>query len=147
MARTLDLTPTWAGLMPALIALLQDGTAEGQKTAREELARLARGMDSANAAARSEEAAALARAQEAAADLKAAHARGMAEGAAAALAAVSEALDMGRACLGAYPPADLAPGIALGAVKLRGTARDLRDSLSGLVEALDKAAADLKGGN
>lgn len=70
--------------MPALIALLQDGTAEGQNTAREELARLARGMDSVNAAARSEEAAALARSEEAAADLKAAHARGMAEGAAAA---------------------------------------------------------------
>lgn len=144
MARTLDLTPTWAGLMPALIALLQDGTAEGQKTAREELARLARGMDSANAAARSEEAAALARAQEAAADLKAAHARGMAEGAAAALAAVSEALDMARACLAAYPARDILAETAPG--KLRGTGRDLRDSLSGLVEALDKAA-DLKGGN
>lgn len=145
MARTLDLTPTWAGLMPALIALLQDGTAEGQKTAREELARLAGGMDSANAAAaRVQKAAALARAQEAAADLKAAHARGMAEGAAAALAAVSEALDTARACLGAYPPADLER--QKGGAQWRGTARDLRDSLSGLVEALDKAA-DLKGGN
>lgn len=54
MARTLDLTLTWEELMPALIVLLQDSMAEGQKIAREELARLARGMDSVNAKAREE---------------------------------------------------------------------------------------------
>ncbi len=52
MTRTVDLTPTWAGLMPALLAVLRDGTNEGQAMAAEELTRLAQGMDAHNAEAR-----------------------------------------------------------------------------------------------
>jgi hypothetical protein len=39
--RTIDLTPTWREIMPALIAVLQNGTTEGQDMARAELLRLA----------------------------------------------------------------------------------------------------------
>lgn len=42
---TIDLTPSWAGVMPVLVACLEDGTDEGKKIAREELARLAKAMD------------------------------------------------------------------------------------------------------
>lgn len=45
----LDVTPTWAAIMPGLIAALQHGTAEGQKIAREELMQLARKVDLLNA--------------------------------------------------------------------------------------------------
>ncbi len=51
---TIDLTPTWEGIMPGLIACLQDGTGEGQRMAREELMRLARIVDAANAKAKQE---------------------------------------------------------------------------------------------
>ena len=44
---TIDLTPTWTGLLPAFIALLQNGSPEGQKVAREELERMAALADSA----------------------------------------------------------------------------------------------------
>lgn len=50
--KTIDLTPTWAGLMPAFIAVLQDGAPEGQEAIRGELMRLAGIVDSANEAAR-----------------------------------------------------------------------------------------------
>ena len=43
--KTLDLTPTWEGLMPALIAVLQNGVPEGQKIASDELMRLAKWAD------------------------------------------------------------------------------------------------------
>jgi len=46
--KTIDLTPTWAGILPGLIAALQDGTATGQKIAREELAKMARLADERN---------------------------------------------------------------------------------------------------
>src|SRR5690606_28392827 len=36
-ARTIDATPTWAGLMPALIAVIELGTAEGRDNAVAEL--------------------------------------------------------------------------------------------------------------
>lgn len=39
--RTIDLTPTWTAVLPIFIAALQDGTPEGQKAAKEELARMA----------------------------------------------------------------------------------------------------------
>lgn len=48
--RRIDLTPTWAGLMPALIALIDNGTPEGRAVAVAELQRLAEGMDAANKA-------------------------------------------------------------------------------------------------
>ena len=51
---TLDLTPTWAGLMPALIAALQNGTAEGQTMARAQLMSLAAQADAINAADKAE---------------------------------------------------------------------------------------------
>lgn len=50
----IDVTPTWAALLPALLAVLKDGTPEGQAMAREELFRLAVAVDAANARARSE---------------------------------------------------------------------------------------------
>lgn len=46
---TIDLTPTWESAMPLLLIVLEDGTAEGKKAAREELMRLARDVDKANA--------------------------------------------------------------------------------------------------
>jgi len=39
--RTIDLTPTWAAVLPLLIAGLENGTATGRKIAREELQRMA----------------------------------------------------------------------------------------------------------
>lgn len=52
-AETIDMTPTWAGLLPALLALAESSTAAGKKTAREEFARMAKAADqwNANAAA------------------------------------------------------------------------------------------------
>lgn len=52
---TVNLTPTWAGLMPAFFAVMENGTGEGKAIARDELNRLASGMDSANAARRETE--------------------------------------------------------------------------------------------
>lgn len=49
MTRTIDMTPTWAALMPVLIAALVDGTAQGQASARAELMDLARRVDELNA--------------------------------------------------------------------------------------------------
>ena len=48
--QTIDMTPTWEAIMPGLIMALQNGTGEGPKMAREELMRLARLVDEANAA-------------------------------------------------------------------------------------------------
>ena len=47
----IDMTPTWAGLMPAFFAVFENGTEEGKKIAREELMRLARALDAVNAKA------------------------------------------------------------------------------------------------
>jgi hypothetical protein len=49
MSNTIDLTPTWAGVLPALLAVLESGTNEGKKMAREELAKMAKGLDRCNA--------------------------------------------------------------------------------------------------
>jgi len=46
----IDVTPLWAGIMPAIIAALTHGTPEGQRMAREELMNLARQLDQQNAA-------------------------------------------------------------------------------------------------
>lgn len=48
-AETIDMTPTWAGLLPVLLELLERGNAEGKKTARAELARMAQAADKWNA--------------------------------------------------------------------------------------------------
>ena len=107
----LDVTPTWAGLMPGLILALTHGTREGRRMAAEELERLARAVDSANARARAE---------------------------APKAAARSEALEMARSCLAAYPPADLER--QKGGAAWRQTATDLRDTLAGLVARMEEGA-------
>ena len=43
---TIDLTPTWAGVLPILIAGIENGNAEGRKIAIEELKRMAGAADS-----------------------------------------------------------------------------------------------------
>lgn len=47
--RTIDCTPEWSGLLPVLLALLENGNAEGARTARAELARMAKAADKWNA--------------------------------------------------------------------------------------------------
>lgn len=42
---TVDLTPTWAALMPLFINILQEGTAEGKESVSKELTRLAKIAD------------------------------------------------------------------------------------------------------
>jgi hypothetical protein len=44
----IDLTPSWSGIMPALIAALENGTEEGRRLARAELMRLAHITDAQN---------------------------------------------------------------------------------------------------
>lgn len=46
--QTLDLTPTWESIMPALIMALQSGTEKGKAMARDELMALAKAVDEAN---------------------------------------------------------------------------------------------------
>lgn len=46
---TINLTPTWAGVLPILIAALEDGTDEGRKLAKLELASMAKAADLYNA--------------------------------------------------------------------------------------------------
>jgi hypothetical protein len=41
MPKYIDVTPTWSQILPALLALLESGTAEGRRTARDELERMA----------------------------------------------------------------------------------------------------------
>jgi len=41
MTRHIDLTPTWAGLVPAFLAVLENGTQEGRAAMSQELARMA----------------------------------------------------------------------------------------------------------
>jgi len=48
MKEMIDLTPTWTGIMPALIAALQNGSPVGENMAREELMRLAGIVDKQN---------------------------------------------------------------------------------------------------
>jgi len=42
---SIDLTPTWEGILPLLLTGYAEGTPEGQRLAREELSRLARIAD------------------------------------------------------------------------------------------------------
>ncbi len=44
-AGQIDLTPSWVAVLPILLAALTEGTEEGQKIAREELARMAKAAD------------------------------------------------------------------------------------------------------
>lgn len=52
MTLTIDITPTWSALMPAFIAVLQNGKGDGPRIAAEELTRLAASVDAMNARAR-----------------------------------------------------------------------------------------------
>jgi hypothetical protein len=47
--KTIDCTPTWASIMPALLLVLEEGTPKGKALAREELLDLARKVDKLNA--------------------------------------------------------------------------------------------------
>lgn len=55
--RTIDATPTWEGLMPALLAVIENGTPEGAANAQAELMRIARALDRRIADDKAEEAA------------------------------------------------------------------------------------------
>ena len=46
--RTIDITPTWTGVMPGYLRVLESGTQEGKRLAREALMELARSVDAAN---------------------------------------------------------------------------------------------------
>lgn len=120
--KTLDLTPTWAALVPAFVLVLTNGTQEGRDSIRVELARMA-----------------------ALADLYAAHVR--AQDAAAIDAAkvappvaypLSDALASARLCLAAYPESDIA---RLYQGKGAGAARDLRAELADLSDATARELA------
>ena len=52
--RTIDATPTWAGILPMLRLAIENGTAEGRAIAWEEIARMARAADKWNAATKAE---------------------------------------------------------------------------------------------
>ncbi len=43
--QTIDCTPTWSGILPALLNVLENGTEEGKKLARIELKRMAEVAD------------------------------------------------------------------------------------------------------
>lgn len=49
--KTIDITPTWAAIMPVLIACLENGSETGKQMARTELMRAASIIDDANKAA------------------------------------------------------------------------------------------------
>lgn len=46
---TIDLTPTWASVLPILLTAYTDGTPEGQRLAEQELKRMAKIADAAGA--------------------------------------------------------------------------------------------------
>ncbi len=60
VVRVVDVTPTWAGLLPAMLAAYENGTAVGRGIATEELTRMARVADAHVAAEKESKAAALA---------------------------------------------------------------------------------------
>lgn len=47
MAKKIDVTPTWSGILRALLAVMQDGNAEGRKEAIKELQNMATAADQA----------------------------------------------------------------------------------------------------
>lgn len=51
---TLDITPTWVGILPAIVAVIQNGTPQGRAAAISELQRLAATVDAMNERARKE---------------------------------------------------------------------------------------------
>ena len=122
MTRTLDLTPSWASLVPAFVLVLDKGTQEGRDSIRAELARMA-----------------------ALADLWAAHVR--AQDAAPPVAPpvapepLADAIGSARLALSAYSVADLAR--QKGGAAWRSTAQDLRQELADLSDAAAPVADEL----
>lgn len=53
-SKSIDITPTWSGVLPALLAAVADGTPEGKRMAREELGRMAQAADHWNAHCKAE---------------------------------------------------------------------------------------------
>jgi hypothetical protein len=49
MTRTVDITPTWKGVLPLILYALESGTDQGKRIAREELQRMAEAADAYNA--------------------------------------------------------------------------------------------------
>ncbi len=47
MAKYIDATPSWEGILPYLITIMERGSHEGQRLAREELHRMAQLADAA----------------------------------------------------------------------------------------------------
>lgn len=45
LSEGIDITPTWSGILPALLLLLESGSAKGRTAARDELARMAKLAD------------------------------------------------------------------------------------------------------
>jgi len=43
--KTVDITPTWEAILPALLAVIENGNFEGRKVALEELTRMAQLAD------------------------------------------------------------------------------------------------------
>jgi hypothetical protein len=43
--KTIDITPTWEGILPALLAVIENGNFEGRKIALEEITRMAQLAD------------------------------------------------------------------------------------------------------
>lgn len=43
--KTIDITPSWEGVLPTLLILLADAGKEGKKVAHEELLKMARAAD------------------------------------------------------------------------------------------------------
>jgi hypothetical protein len=135
--RSLDLTPTWSGLLPALVACLQNGTGEGPAIAQAELARLCAFADSAIAKQKATDLACQEDAQASrAAAVKAAFAEGRREARDKSRDMIRDSYDVARACLAVYPETGAFP---LSAVDARDAARDLRKSLAALVAALPLA--------
>lgn len=54
MVQYIDMTPTWRGVLPLLLAAVESGTFEGAKVAREELGRMADIADASNERAKAE---------------------------------------------------------------------------------------------
>ena len=48
MATYIDMTPTWAAVLPMYLACIEQGSAEGVKAAKEELTRMAKLADKYN---------------------------------------------------------------------------------------------------
>lgn len=58
MSETIDMTPTWEGVLPIFLAALEDASSKGKQIARGELLRMAQAADKWNAHVKAEQKAA-----------------------------------------------------------------------------------------